>query len=293
MLVSMLFLTEFNVFCGIFLSKVCCLHIFLLPLSQFIFHDYGNRMIEICEIEKLSRKKVLNKDSALKFCQLTTGYANRVVSENLTAELYSGRLTCLLGANGVGKSTLLRTLAGYQSPLGGDLDEISPETIGVVLTERIDACGLKVKEVVALGRHPYTGYFGNQSTEDDAIVLEAMALTHTEELASRLFSSLSDGEKQKVMIAKALAQQTPIILMDEPAAFLDFPSKVELMLLLQRLAHNQGKAILLSTHDVGIALKTADTLWLMCDDRMIVGTTAELTENGDIDRFLGDSRAFI
>ncbi|MBR4161722.1 MAG: ABC transporter ATP-binding protein [Bacteroidaceae bacterium] len=250
-------------------------------------------MIEICEIGELSQEKVLNQDSALKFCRLTTGYADRVVSKELTAELYSGRLTCLLGANGIGKSTLLRTLAGYQSALAGELDEVSPETIGVVLTERIDAFGLKVREVVALGRHPYTGYFGNMSKEDDAIVSEAMSLTHTEALASRLFSSLSDGEKQKVMIAKALAQQTPIILMDEPSAFLDFPSKVELMLLLQKLAHEQGKAILLSTHDVGIALKMADTLWLMCDDRMVVGTTAELTDNGDIDRFLGDSRAFI
>lgn len=289
----MLFLTEFNVFYGISLSKVCGLRIFLLSLPQFIFQDYEVRMIEICEIGELSQEKVLNQDSALKFCRLTTGYADRVVSKELTAELYSGRLTCLLGANGIGKSTLLRTLAGYQSALAGELDEVSPETIGVVLTERIDAFGLKVREVVALGRHPYTGYFGNLSKEDDAIVSEAMSLTHTEALASRLFSSLSDGEKQKVMIAKALAQQTPIILMDEPSAFLDFPSKVELMLLLQKLAHEQGKAILLSTHDVGIALKMADTLWLMCDDRMVVGTTAELTDNGDIDRFLGDSRAFI
>lgn len=293
MSVRMLFLTEFNVFYGISLLKVCGLRIFLLPLPQFIFQDYEVRMIEICEIGELSQEKVLNQDSALKFCRLTTGYADRVVSKELTAELYSGRLTCLLGANGIGKSTLLRTLAGYQSALAGELDEVSPETIGVVLTERIDAFGLKVREVVALGRHPYTGYFGNLSKEDDAIVSEAMSLTHTEALASRLFSSLSDGEKQKVMIAKALAQQTPIILMDEPSAFLDFPSKVELMLLLQKLAHEQGKAILLSTHDVGIALKMADTLWLMCDDRMVVGTTAELTDNGDIDRFLGDSRAFI
>ena len=111
--------------------------------------------------------------------------------------------------------------------------------------------------------------------------------------STRLFSSLSDGERQKVMIAKALAQQTPIILMDEPSAFLDFPSKVELMLLLRNLAHNQGKAILLSTHDVGIALKTADMLWLMQDGGMTTGTPSELEASGDMDRFLGKSRAYI
>lgn len=230
---------------------------------------------------------------ALSFADLTTGYGDRVVSSGLTAGLCAGKVTCLLGPNGAGKSTLLRTLAGYQRALAGRMDEISPETLGVVLTERMDAMGLSAREVVVMGRHPYTGYFGQLSPEDEQVVDKAMRLTHTEEFARRSFQSLSDGERQKVMIAKALAQETPIILMDEPSAFLDFPSKVELMLLLRNLAHNQGKAILLSTHDVGIALKTADMLWLMHEGRMTIGTPQELQESGDIDAFLGESRSYI
>lgn len=231
--------------------------------------------------------------TALSFADLSTGYGNRVVSFGLTAGLCVGKVTCLLGPNGAGKSTLLRTIAGYQKPLAGKMDEVSPETLGVVLTERMDAMGLSVREVVAMGRHPYTGYFGRLSTEDEQVVDKAMNLTHTKEFANRAFQSLSDGERQKVMIAKALAQETPIILMDEPSAFLDFPSKVKLMLLLRDLAHKQGKAILLSTHDVGIALKTADVLWLMQDGGMTIGTPQELQEAGAIDAFLGESRLYI
>lgn len=230
---------------------------------------------------------------ALSFADLSTGYGNRVVSSGLTAGLCAGKVTCLLGPNGAGKSTLLRTLAGYQRALGGRMDDVSPETLGVVLTERMEAMGLSVREVVAMGRHPYTGYFGRLTAEDEQVVDKAMRLTHTEEFANRIFHSLSDGERQKVMIAKALAQETPIILMDEPSAFLDFPSKVELMLMLRDLAHNQGKAILLSTHDVGIALKTADMLWLMQNGGMETGTPQELQESGAIDAFLGESRKYI
>ena len=230
---------------------------------------------------------------ALSFADLSTGYGNRVVSSGLTAGLCAGKVTCLLGPNGAGKSTLLRTLAGYQRALGGRMDDVSPETLGVVLTERMEAMGLSVREVVAMGRHPYTGYFGRLTAEDEQVVDKAMRLTHTEEFANRIFQSLSDGERQKVMIAKALAQETPIILMDEPSAFLDFPSKVELMLMLHDLAHNQGKSILLSTHDVGIALKTADMLWLMQNGGMETGTPQELLESGAIDAFLGESRKYI
>lgn len=229
----------------------------------------------------------------LKFSNLSTGYGHKVVSSELTACLHTGKVTCLLGANGSGKSTLLRTLAGYQRPLAGELEQVSPDTLGVVLTEHIDAMGLKVQEVVAMGRHPYTDYFGRLAEQDQHIVHDAMEQTNTTEFANRLFSSLSDGERQKVMIAKALAQQTPVILMDEPSAFLDFPSKVDLMLMLRHLAHHQGKAILLSTHDVGIALKTADILWLMHDSGMTIGSPAELESSGEIDQFLGKSRAYL
>jgi ABC-type sugar transport system ATPase subunit len=148
-------------------------------------------------------------------------------------------------------------------------------------------------EVVAMGRHPYTGYFGRLSDADENIIDEALRQVHVEHFAQRKFSSLSDGERQKVMIAKALAQQTPMILMDEPSAFLDFPSKVELMLLLRELAHTQEKAILLSTHDVGIALKMADELWLMQDQNMTIGTPQELLQSGKIDSFLGESKMYV
>jgi iron complex transport system ATP-binding protein len=150
-----------------------------------------------------------------------------------------------------------------------------------------------VREVVAMGRHPYTGYFGRLSDADENIIDEALRQVHVEHFAQRKFSSLSDGERQKVMIAKALAQQTPMILMDEPSAFLDFPSKVELMLLLRELAHTQEKAILLSTHDVGIALKMADELWLMQDQNMTIGTPQELLQSGKIDSFLGESKMYV
>ena len=212
---------------------------------------------------------------------------------SLNATLYRGKVTCLLGANGAGKSTLLRTLAGYQPYLSGEMTKVSPETMGVVLTERIEAMGLRVREVVAMGRHPYTGYFGRLSDADENIIDEALRQVHVEHFAQRKFSSLSDGERQKVMIAKALAQQTPMILMDEPSAFLDFPSKVELMLLLRELAHTQEKAILLSTHDVGIALKMADELWLMQDQNMTIGTPQELLQSGKIDSFLGESKMYV
>ena len=212
---------------------------------------------------------------------------------SLNAALYRGKVTCLLGANGAGKSTLLRTLAGYQPYLSGEMTKVSPETMGVVLTERIEAMGLRVREVVSMGRHPYTGYFGRLSDADENIIDEALRQVHVEHFAQRKFSSLSDGERQKVMIAKALAQQTPMILMDEPSAFLDFPSKVELMLLLRELAHTQEKAILLSTHDVGIALKMADELWLMQDQNMTIGTPQELLQSGKIDSFLGESKMYV
>jgi iron complex transport system ATP-binding protein len=234
-----------------------------------------------------------DKSIALSIQDLTTGYGNKVVSMSLNATLYRSKVTCLLGANGAGKSTLLRTLAGYQPYLSGEMTKVSPETMGVVLTERIEAMGLRVREVVAMGRHPYTGYFGRLSDADENIIDEALRQVHVEHFAQRKFSSLSDGERQKVMIAKALAQQTPMILMDEPSAFLDFPSKVELMLLLRELAHTQEKAILLSTHDVGIALKMADELWLMQDQNMTIGTPQELLQSGKIDSFLGESKMYV
>ncbi len=225
---------------------------------------------------------------------LTTGYGHKTVSRGLNAELQEGRLTCLLGPNGSGKSTLLRTISGAQIPLYGSVTRTDSRTLSIVLTSRIDVAQLRAWDVVAMGRHPYTGYFGKLTAQDDEIIQEAMRTTQTLPFRNRNMTSLSDGEAQKVMIAKALAQQTPVILLDEPSAFLDFPSKVSLMLMMRNLAHNHGKTILLSTHDVSLALKTADTLWLMnTDGSMHTGTAQELTSSGDIATFLGNSAQYL
>lgn len=235
----------------------------------------------------------------MELSSLTTGYTGskgqrHVVSQQLTATLQSGALTCLLGPNGAGKSTLLRTLCAFQPPLDGqvilDGKPITEYTaaqlsqhIGVVLTERVEVRGMTVRDLVAMGRSPYTGFWGTLQPHDHQVVDESMLQVGIQHLAHRQVSTLSDGERQKVMIAKALAQQTPIILLDEPTAFLDFPSKVGMMLLLRRLAHEMDRAIFLSTHDLDMALQTADHLWLL--DRphgLTIGTPAELAANGSL-----------
>ena len=229
--------------------------------------------------------------------ELVIGYPTRKVAGPMTVSLQSGELCCLLGANGAGKSTLLRTLAAFQSPLSGEIlldgrsiSDISPRElstmIGIVLTERIRMAGITVRDMVAMGRSPYTNFWGSLTQEDNRQVDEAMRLVGISDFADRQISTLSDGERQKVMIAKALAQGTPIILLDEPTAFLDFPSKVETMLLLSRLAHEMQKTIFLSTHDLDLALQTSDRLLLMAkgkglkakDSSYVVGTPRELAD---------------
>lgn len=207
---------------------------------------------------------------------LTIGYKDKVVARHLNASVRRGELTCLLGTNGTGKSTLLRTLAGLQEPLDGEVwlsaDGIHPtplsalsqqalaRMVSVVLTEQPDVKQLTVEEVVGMGRMPYTGFFGTLGKEDKRIVEQALLDTGLLAFADRHFDLLSDGERQKVMIAKALAQQTPVIILDEPTAFLDYPSKVEMIKLLHRLAIDNDKTILLSTHDLELALHHADRL---------------------------------
>ena len=188
--------------------------------------------------------------------------------------LYPGELTCLLGANGTGKSTLLRTLAASQPALSGELfvqekplsaysEKERSRTIGVVLTDKTQAGGLTVYELVALGRQPHTGFFGRLNKTDHSIIEEALEAVSISHKAHSYTAELSDGERQKVMIAKALVQECPLILLDEPTAFLDVVSRIEIMTLLHRLAVEQKKAILLSTHDIEQALVLADKLWLL------------------------------
>ena len=213
---------------------------------------------------------------------LSIGYRQRrhsvPVASGLCAEAADGLLICLTGVNGVGKSTLLKTVCGFMPPLSGEVligsddgvrrvsemsrQELS-QRIGVVLTGRTELTHLTVLDVVGMGRTPYTGLFGNLSDADNKAVEQAIAMTGIAQLSERYADTLSDGERQKVMIAKALAQQTPVIILDEPSAFLDYPSKEELMRLLQRLAHDEGKTILLSSHDLDIVSRTADGFWIM------------------------------
>lgn len=250
--------------------------------------------------------------------ELTIGYAQKnntkVVASGINATLHSGRLTCLIGANGIGKSTLLRTLSAFQPPLSGEIfiDNESPiplstltdkqlsRLIGVVLTEKPDVQNMTVFELVGLGRSPYTGFWGRLNEEDKEVVKESLRLVGIESLQDRLIQTLSDGERQKTMIAKALAQQTPVIYLDEPTAFLDYPSKVEMLTLLRHLARETGKTIFLSTHDMELALQIADELWLMTaeslsnnglcqnpkETTLIIGTPRELASNGSLSHFI-------
>ncbi len=244
--------------------------------------------------------------STISLKELTIGYATKrnrkVVGQPITAAIRQGQLTCLLGPNGVGKSTLLRTLAAFQPPLAGDIeyllendksvsvkdlsDRQLSRLIGVVLTEKLSVRNMSVHELVEMGRSPYTGFWGVLNAEDKRIVAESIEAIGISGLADRMVETLSDGERQKVMIAKALAQQTPIIFLDEPTAFLDFPSKVEVMQLLRRLAHQLQKTILMSTHDFELALQVADELWLMERGGLSIGTAQELAANGRLSHFV-------
>jgi iron complex transport system ATP-binding protein len=200
--------------------------------------------------------------------------ALRLIVESLHLQLYAGELVCLLGPNGAGKSTLLRTLAGMQPPLrggvrvaGADPYRLPPRELarrlGVVLTDRAEVGALSVRALVALGRYPYTDWTGRLTPQDETVIDHALAAVGIAAFAPRLVNELSDGERQKVMIARALAQEPKLLLLDEPTAFLDLPRRVELMGLLRRLARESGRAVLLSTHDLDLALRGADRLWLL------------------------------
>lgn len=218
------------------------------------------------------------------------------VHGDLSFSLRPGTLTCLLGPNGAGKSTLLRTLGGSQPPLSGQLllegrpfsafgERERSRLIGLVLTDKTHAGGLRAEEVVALGRYPHLGFFGSLKGRDRRIVREAMERTGIADKADRYAAELSDGERQKVMIAKTLAQECPLILLDEPTAFLDAVSRIEIMNLLHELA-GSGKTVLLSTHDVEQALLAADRLWLLSRDRGLrEGTPEDLVFAGEMNRF--------
>ena len=241
----------------------------------------------------------------LQACDLGIGYAPRrgprlEVARHIDAHLLAGELVCLLGPNGAGKSTLMRTLAGLQKPLAGevclkgrDLHDLTEgeraRRLGLVLTERVEVGNLSAYALVALGRYPYTGWAGRLSPTDEVVVRWAMDAVGAANLASRSVGELSDGERQKVMIARALAQEPAVLLLDEPTAFLDLPRRVEILQLLRRLASDRNRAVLLATHDLDLALRCADRLWLLPPDGPLqTGAPEDLVLSGAFQRTFAD-----
>jgi len=252
--------------------------------------DFHNQAISARDLSigyKLSRKSV------------------KTVGSGLSFELSSGEIVSLLGRNGAGKSTLIKTLCGFVPALGGSVTimgrEISSFTkdelarkVGVVLTEKVSAGGVTVRELVYLGRYPHTGFFARLTEADNDAVDKALAAVGIVDKADCHLSEMSDGEKQKAFVAKALAQECPLIILDEPTAFLDITSRIELMQLLSRLAHDEGKTILISTHDLDLSLRYSDRLLILAGGKsttsgpsIVSGTPAELVSSGVISDTFG------
>ena len=231
---------------------------------------------------------------------LSIGYSRKgktdIIQSGLDLQLRAGELVCLIGPNGSGKSTLLRTLTGLQKSLAGktlidgkDITFIKQHEkalkLALVLTERVDIDNTSVYNLVSLGRHPHSDWWGNVTEEEDAVIREAITMVHMDHKMHQNINELSDGERQRAMIAKALAQDTPIIMLDEPTAHLDLPNRVEIMLLLHKLAHKTHKAILLSTHELDLALQAADRIWLISTDHGVeCGVPEDLVFNGSFNR---------
>ncbi|HEY9116317.1 MAG TPA: ABC transporter ATP-binding protein, partial [Roseivirga sp.] len=240
---------------------------------------------------------------------LSVGYRNRkhtkVILDHINLELKRGQLTSLLGANGSGKSTLIRTIAGVQKSLSGsiqisgksldgfNLKELA-KSLSLVLAQTRAVGNLTVYALVSLGRFPYTSWMGNLQSADKSIIQDALESVGILELANEHIDELSDGQKQKVMIARALAQNTDIILLDEPTAHLDFPNKLEVMHLLRELAIKKSKSILISSHDLDSALSLSDQLWLIDRDRKVhAGVPEDLVLNGALEKaFVQDELNF-
>lgn len=230
---------------------------------------------------------------------LTLGYGPRTLLDGVSASIPAGALTALLGRNGTGKSTLLRALAGLGETRSGrialdgrDLASLSPqrlaETVAFVTTERVRIANLRCHDVVALGRAPYTDWIGRIGREDAGIVAGALAAVGMSDYAERTMDKMSDGECQRVMIARALAQQTPIILLDEPTSFLDLPNRYELCSLLSRLAHDERKCILFSTHELDIALSLCDGIVLIDPPVLHHLPTSAMIRSGLIERLFSN-----
>lgn len=225
------------------------------------------------------------------------GQSTHLVQSSLSLSVEKGELVSLIGPNGCGKSTLLRSLCGLQEPLSGNvfvenlpLPSVSIQQrallFALVLTDSVSIPYCTVSQLVATGRLPHTGRFGQLSDADHQRVESAMEQVSIQPLAHRRLSDLSDGERQRAMIARALAQDTPVIVLDEPTAHLDLPNRIEVSLLLKRLASDLSKTILISTHELELALRTSDQVWLMRPQSggVVSGSPSELLANGQVQR---------
>ena len=231
---------------------------------------------------------------------ITIGYGHRVLLEDVSAAIGGGRLVALLGRNGTGKSTLLRAVAGLEAPLSGGIrlcgrllsatpaHELA-QVVSFVTTEKVRIANLASRDVVGLGRAPYTDWLGRLRSEDRAVVDRALNLVGMGGFADKPMDRLSDGEAQRVMIARALAQDTPVILLDEPTAFLDMPNRYELCTLLRRLAHDEGKCIFFSTHELDIALSLCDSIALIDPPVLRYLPTPDMACSGYIERLFSNS----
>ncbi|WP_420581221.1 ABC transporter ATP-binding protein [Reichenbachiella sp.] len=234
--------------------------------------------------------------TALRIKGLSVGYATKEIARDINLNLGGGQLVCLLGQNGVGKSTLLRTLSNLQDPLTGNI-EIDGQNIGelerrmlatklgIITTEKIGMSNMTVRELVALGRYPYTNWIGQESNEDKEKIEESISRCRINYIEKAKLSAISDGQFQKAMVARVLAQDTDIILMDEPTAHLDVVNRVEMFQLLQSIKNETGKSILISTHELDLSMQFADELWLMNFNAPIVtGTPEDLGLSGEIEK---------
>ena len=229
---------------------------------------------------------------------LTLGYADRTLLKQVSTSFEVGRLTALIGRNGSGKSTLLRALAGLNTEYEGqimlgeeEIRELDAHTLStrlaLVTTERVRIANIRCRDVVALGRAPYTNWIGRMQEEDRQLVEHALEVVGMSAFSDRTMDRMSDGECQRVMIARALAQQTPIILLDEPTSFLDLPNRYELCRLLSQLAHEEQKCILFSTHELDIARTMCDSIALVDNPHLHHLPTEELVQSGLIERTFG------
>ena len=229
---------------------------------------------------------------------LGVGYTSKkeikTIATHINLNLKKGELIALIGANGIGKSTLLRTLIGIQPPLSGNIilnginineyDSISfAQNLSIVLTEKLPPSNLTVFEIIALGRQPYTNWLGNLSDNDISKINEAMELTQITSLAEKKHYEISDGQLQKVLVARALAQDTPLIILDEPTTHLDLLHKVSLFKLLKKLAKETNKCILFSTHDIDMAIQISDEMIIMTDENVVQDQPCNFISKGNFE----------